>query len=100
MIVVSGVIHFDAAHEDGLVAALDPLVTATRAEPGCLTYVFSRALDRPGTFHVFEEWEDDASLSAHSASDHYRAFAKSLGDFGVTNVSIDRYDGAAKTSLR
>ena len=100
MIVVSGSIELDAAHEDEFLVAVEALVEATVAEPGCRAYSFWRDLRRPGLFHVFEEWEDDESLITHTAADHYRAFAAAMGGFGVTAVSVDRYDVAAKAALR
>jgi quinol monooxygenase YgiN len=100
VIVVSGVIELDETRVPGFLEAVALLVAATLEEPGCLSYQFWRHIDRAGVFHVFEEWADEESLAAHGASAHYRTFASAMRDFGVSRVSIDRYDGSTKSPMR
>ena len=46
---------------------------ATRAEPGCLWYDWSRSLDDPDEYVLVEAFRDDDAASAHVTSDHFRA---------------------------
>jgi len=51
---------------------------ATRAEPGCLWFEWSRSLDEPDVFVLVEAFRDDAAGGAHVQSAHFRAAQQSL----------------------
>jgi quinol monooxygenase YgiN len=46
---------------------------ATRAEPGCLWYDWSRSLDDPTEYVLVEAFRDDDAAGAHVSSDHFAA---------------------------
>jgi quinol monooxygenase YgiN len=46
---------------------------ATRAEPGCLWFDWSRSLDDPHEYVLVEAFADDEAGAAHVGSDHFRA---------------------------
>jgi quinol monooxygenase YgiN len=51
---------------------------ATRAEPGCLWFEWSRSLDDPDEYVLVEAFRDDDAASAHVTSDHFSAAQKEL----------------------
>jgi quinol monooxygenase YgiN len=51
---------------------------ATRAEPGCLWFDWSRSLDDPAEYVLVEAFRDDEAAGAHVRSDHFHAAQKSL----------------------
>jgi quinol monooxygenase YgiN len=51
---------------------------ATRAEPGCLWFEWSRSLDDPNEYVLVEAFRDDEAASAHVTSDHFSAAQKDL----------------------
>lgn len=55
---------------------LRALIAPTRAEPGCRAYELSRSKDDPRAFVFFEQYDDDAALEAHRASDHFARHGK------------------------
>lgn len=46
---------------------------ATRAEPGCLWFEWSRSLDDPTEYVLVEAFADDDAAAAHVSSDHFSA---------------------------
>jgi quinol monooxygenase YgiN len=46
---------------------------ATRAEPGCLSFEWSRSTDDPGVYFLVEAFRDAAAGQAHVGSDHFKA---------------------------
>ncbi|MEV7816316.1 putative quinol monooxygenase [Streptomyces flaveolus] len=70
--------------------ALPALVTATRQEEGCLTYVPHQGLDDPGLLVMHEVWQSEAHLRAHSGSDHLRRFAELAETLTVGGIEIER----------
>jgi len=51
---------------------------ATRAEPGCLWFDWSRSLDDPHEYVLVEAFRDDEAGGAHVRSDHFQAARRDL----------------------
>jgi quinol monooxygenase YgiN len=51
---------------------------ATRAEPGCLWFDWSRSLDDPDEYVLVEAFADDGAGAAHVGSDHFRTARQEL----------------------
>lgn len=64
---------------------LSGLVGPTRGERGCVAYELLQNREDPTDFTFVEEWESDAALASHAASDHLRIVGAKLKDF-VTEV--------------
>jgi quinol monooxygenase YgiN len=72
---------------------------ATRSEPGCLWFDWSRSVDDPTEYVLVEAFRDDAG-AAHVQSDH---FAKALRDLPphlaetprIVNVTVPQDDWSA-----
>ena len=80
MLIAEGTIRIDAAGRETALAALRDMIPATRAESGCHVYRFAWDIDDETLLHIHEQWEDEAALSAHFASDHMRVFNEALGE--------------------
>jgi len=55
-----------------------PFTEATRAEPGCLWFAWSRSLDDPTEYVLVEAFRDDAAGAAHVQSEHFRQAQRDL----------------------
>jgi quinol monooxygenase YgiN len=68
----------------GLVAELRALLAdladASRAEPDCVDFRVLAGED-PGELVVLSAWRDEAALSAHYDSPHYRRYRAQVGPF-------------------
>lgn len=51
---------------------------ATRAEPGCLWFEWSRSLDDPTEYVLVEAFRDGDAGAAHVGSEHFREAQRSL----------------------
>ncbi len=83
MILIVGTVRLPP---DGLAAArpaMERMITASRAEPGCLSYAYAQDVLDPGLIHVSEAWESRAALDAHAASDHIRAWRETWASLGI-----------------
>ncbi|MER7168506.1 putative quinol monooxygenase [Micromonospora sp. NPDC000207] len=56
----------------------DDFTRATRAEPGCLWFDWSRSLDDPTEYVLVEAFRDDEAGAAHVQSAHFRAAQRDL----------------------
>ena len=51
---------------------------ATRAEPGCLWFDWSRSLDDPNEYVLVEAFADDAAGAAHVGTQHFKDAQRDL----------------------
>ena len=61
----------NAGSEERVIAVLEELTRATRAEPGCVGYQPHRSTDDPRDFLIYEQYADEAAFQAHIESEHF-----------------------------
>ena len=54
---------------------LQKLATASRQEPGCVSYIPHWVEDDPNTVLIYEQYKDGKSLDAHRATSHFKQYA-------------------------
>jgi len=91
MLIVAGTITFDPGHQQEMIDAARAVAVETRKESGCMSYEFFSDLTTPGRLHLFEEWEDEASLLAHFETPHLAAFYAILQASGLASRDVNRY---------
>jgi quinol monooxygenase YgiN len=62
--------------------------------------VFSVDPIERGVLQLFEKWDTEDSLAAHSASAHMATFRGSMGAWGVRGAEITKYEIASEGPLR
>jgi quinol monooxygenase YgiN len=98
-IVISGELRIDPEDFDAALALVEPLVTATRAEEGCVEYDFWVDPRDRSRIRVFEEWESAAANAAHAASPHLAAFYAALGTIRIEGAELVRYEVSSRGPL-
>lgn len=99
MILVTGHIDFDPARRDDFLAALEPLIKGSLADPGCLQYTFSADFENPGRVYVVEQWEADELMQAHMATPHFAEFGQVIQTVGVRVVKVTKHAVTSSTPL-
>ena len=94
MLVIAGTIKVKPETRAEAVQAAIKMAKATQQEAGCISYGFSADLEDPNTFLIFEQWENDAALTAHFQSPHMAEFNSLVPRFLAAPPSINRYDVA------
>ena len=100
MIIIAGTISIDPSKADQALADAVEMMKATHEEQGNLAYVFSLDPLVPGQIQLFERWESEEALAAHSASAHMAEFRPKMGGWGVTGADIKKYEIASEGPLR
>jgi quinol monooxygenase YgiN len=72
------------------------MLTATRAEDGCLDYAYAEDVAEPGLIRVFELWRDQAALDAHFQAPHLAAWRAAWPQFGVSDRRLFAYEVASR----
>jgi quinol monooxygenase YgiN len=70
---------------------------ATRSEPGCLWFEWSRSLDDPTEYVLVEAFRDEQAGAAHVQSDHFHEAQQQLPQYlaetpRVINTQLDQDD--------
>jgi quinol monooxygenase YgiN len=70
---------------------------ATRNEPGCLWFQWSRSVDEPNEYVLVEAFRDEEAGGAHVKSEHFKAARQSLPPYlaetpRILNMTIPQDD--------
>ena len=91
-IFITGTIAIEPGRRDALLAAIGPLVRATRDdEPGCLEYAFTADTVEDDRIVVLERWRDEATLAAHFEHPNFIATKSTLHEYGSGASVINKY---------
>ncbi len=74
---VSFLVRLKFASEDrsDVAETLRQLASASRQEPGCVSYIPHQLEDDPNTVIIYEQFRDQRALAAHRESDHFKKHA-------------------------
>ena len=72
MIFITAKFTVKAEHVDSWLEVSRPFTEATRAEPGCLWFDWSRSVEDPAEFVLVEAFRDGAAGGEHVQSAHFR----------------------------
>nr|BFE56105.1 putative quinol monooxygenase [Dactylosporangium thailandense] len=74
-----------------------PFTAATRAEPGCLWFDWSRSLDDPNEYVLVEAFRDGEAGGAHVSSEHFKEAQRTLPQYlqetpRIVSTTVDQDD--------
>jgi quinol monooxygenase YgiN len=76
--VIAATWHAKPGEEEQVLGLLHTMAAESRKEPGCLLFRVHRSVDDPRTFFLYELYETQDALKAHSETEHFRRYV--LGD--------------------
>ncbi len=92
MIVIEGSLTLSVEPTESISQAMAAMVTATRAEPGCISYSFGIDVIDPRIIRIGERWESREALAMHGTSDHMSDWRAALADVGVAGKALDVFE--------
>jgi len=69
-------LRFDEGDHDEIAETLRKLTSASRQEPGCVTYIAHFVTSDPSTVVIYEQYADEAALEHHRNTPHFIELAK------------------------
>lgn len=78
MIVITAKFRVKPEHADTWLSVAGDFTAATRAEPGCLWFDWSRSVDDPTEYVLIEAFRDDDAAVAHVQSSHFTTACEQL----------------------
>jgi quinol monooxygenase YgiN len=92
MLLIIGTIRLPAHNLAAARPAMRRMVEASRAEEGCLLYVYAEDLFDPGLIHVKEMWVDQAALYRHFEAPHLNEWRTSWDVLGIGHRDLKLYE--------
>ncbi len=92
MLLIVGTVRLPPRNLAAARPAMRRMVEASRAEVGCLLYVYAEDLFDPGLIHVKEVWEDQAALYRHSEAPHLIEWRAAWEALGIGDRHLTAYD--------
>ncbi len=74
MLLIVGTVRLPPDRLSDARPAMEAMIAASRAEPGCVDYCYAEDVLEPGLIHVKEVWADRTALDGHFASEHLAAW--------------------------
>lgn len=98
-LIIAGTVRVPPENLAGIRPHMLAMLTASRAEDGCIEYSYAQDVAEPGLVRVFEVWRDQAALDAHFASEHMKAWRAAWPSFGVSDRRLFAYETASERPL-
>jgi quinol monooxygenase YgiN len=92
VIVVAGTVRLDPAKREVARAEMAKMITASRAEDGCVSYSYSVDVLDPHVVHVFEVWRDQETLQRHFQTPHLAAWRATWASVGISDRKLSLYE--------
>jgi quinol monooxygenase YgiN len=97
MIFIAAKFRVKPEHADRWPEIADEFTKATRAEPGCLWFDWSRSLDDTNEYVLVEAFRDGEAGGAHVNSDHFKKAQRTLPQYlaetpRIVNFTIPQDD--------
>lgn len=97
MIFITAKFRIRQEHADAWPDIARPFTLATRDEPGCLWFEWSRSLEDPTEYVLVEAFRDGDAGAAHVGSEHFRAAQQALPPYlartpRIVNATIPQDD--------
>lgn len=105
MIFITAKFPVKPEHADAWPQISRSFTEATRAEPGCLWFDWSRTLDDPNEYVLVEAFADDEAGGAHVQSDHFKKATEELPAYlsatpRIVNFTVPGTDWSELGELR
>ncbi|KCZ91825.1 hypothetical protein HJO_11927 [Hyphomonas johnsonii MHS-2] len=92
MIVIEGTVRIPPSRLEDARSAMEQMVRASRAEPGCVDYAYAVDVLDAGLIRVSERWESRDALAAHFKTAHMATWRAFFPQLGISDRSLRLYE--------
>lgn len=92
MIIIAGTVRIPSGAIEAARPAMEKMLSASRAEPGCIRYSYALDVLDDGLVHVSEAWIDREALAAHFHTPHMAEWRAALTEIGVSDRNLRLYE--------
>lgn len=92
MIVVIGSFRIPPSMVDVVIPPMEEMITASRAEEGCIEYAYALDVLDKGLVRVSEKWRDRAALEAHFRTAHIAEWRAQVSALAVSERNLTAHE--------
>ena len=92
VLLIVGTVRLPARNMEAARPSMKRMAEASRAEDGCLEYVYAEDVLDAGLIHVKELWTDQIALDRHFASTHIAEWRAAWPGLGITDRNLHVYE--------
>jgi quinol monooxygenase YgiN len=93
MIIIHAHFEVKADKEQAFLEEIKPLVTASQAEDGNISYELMKNSAKELAYSMIELWKDVEAVEFHNKSAHFIAFGKKAPEFMAAPVDVQVFNG-------
>jgi quinol monooxygenase YgiN len=99
MLVIAGTVRVPPEALPRFLPKMLAMLSASRAEDGCIEYSYAEDVAEPGLIRVFEAWRDQAAIEAHFQTPHMAEWRAAWPAFGVSDRRLFAYEVAQQRPI-
>ncbi|MDB5425166.1 MAG: antibiotic biosynthesis monooxygenase [Phenylobacterium sp.] len=98
-LIIAGTVRVPPENLTALKPHMLTMLTASRAEDGCVEYSYGEDVADSGLIRIFEVWRDQAAIEAHFKTAHMATWRAAGAELGVSDRKIFAYEVASQRAL-
>jgi quinol monooxygenase YgiN len=91
MVVLTAVIKIVVGKGEEFESEFRKLAPKVRKDPGAITYVLHRHVEKSNQYFVYEKYKDDEALRYHSSTPHFQKFFENITPMMAGPLEADLY---------
>jgi quinol monooxygenase YgiN len=91
MIIIHAVFNINPAKQDAFLEEIQPLIAASRAESGNVSYNLHKATEKDNEFTMVEVWH--LAVTSHNSSEHFTSFVGKAKEFLSSPLIVNAFEG-------
>jgi len=99
MVVITGTVRIREGALEAARPVMEAVLTASRAEKGCVHYAYAVDVLDPTVIHITEQWESEEDLRAHLATPHVALWRSHWEDLGISDRRLTLHEVSASKSV-
>ncbi|WP_057913578.1 putative quinol monooxygenase [Peribacillus muralis] len=93
MIIIHAGFTINPAKQDAFLAEIQPLIEASRAENGNVSYNLHKDTEKDNQFTMVEIWKDKQAVASHNSSEHFTSFVGKAKEFLSAPLDVKAFEG-------
>ncbi|MDF2903072.1 MAG: hypothetical protein K0S25_710 [Bacillus sp. (in: firmicutes)] len=93
MIIIHATFHVNSAEQDTFLEGIQPLIAASRAESGNVSYGLQKDTEKENVYTMVEVWQDLQAVASHNSSEHFTSFSAKAKELLTAPLDVKIFEG-------
>ncbi|SFC66073.1 Quinol monooxygenase YgiN [Bacillus sp. OV322] len=93
MLIIHAGFTIDSAKHEEFLKEISPLIDASRAEEGNISYDLYKHTEKENVYTMVEVWQDLQAVESHNKSSHFTSFTAAAGNFLTAPLDVKVFNG-------